>query len=89
MAYTIRIELESDDAENAACFTCRGFDFTSAIRAVFDPRRIVVQDRRWDYGEDHNRAIGIDERAKVVISQFEFRSSALFLPARPTRGSEL
>ena len=68
MAYTIRIELESDDAENTACFTCRGFDFASAVRAFFDPRRVVAQDRCRDYGEDRVRLLGmIDGRAYVVI----------------------
>ena len=68
MAYTIRIELESDDAESTACFTCHGFDFASAIPASFDPRRIAEQDRRRDYGEDRYRLLGmIDRRAYVVI----------------------
>lgn len=64
MGHTIRIELESDGAKNTACFTCRGFDFAYAIPAFFDPRWIVVQDRRRDYGEDRYRPLGmIDERA--------------------------
>ena len=67
MAYTIRIELESDDARDTACFTRLGFDFAYAARAVFDPRRIAVQDRRRDYGEDWCRLLGmIDGRAYVV-----------------------
>lgn len=52
MAYTIRIELESDDAENTACFTRRGFDFAYAVRTFFDLRQVVVQDRPRDYSED-------------------------------------
>ena len=68
MAYTIRIELESDDVKDTACFTRLGFDFAYAALAVFDPRPIVVQDRRRDYGEDCHRLLGmIDGRAYVVI----------------------
>lgn len=52
MAYTIRIELQSDDARNTACFTRRDFDFAYAVPAFFDPRRIAAEDRRRDYGED-------------------------------------
>ncbi len=37
----IRMEFEWDDAKNSACFTRRGFDFAYAVRAFFDPRRIV------------------------------------------------
>ena len=81
------MKFESDDAKNTACFTRRGFDFAYAVRTFFDPRRVVVQDRRRDYGEDSCRLLGmIDRRAEVVISQFELRSSALFRPAEPTGG---
>ncbi|MDE0264774.1 MAG: hypothetical protein OXJ37_20395 [Bryobacterales bacterium] len=59
MAYTIRIELESDDARDTACFTLLGFDFAYAARAVFDPRPIVEQGRHGDYGEDRNRLFGM------------------------------
>ena len=68
MAYTIRIELGSDDARNTACCTRCGLDFAHAVRAFFDPRRIVVQDRQRDYGEDRYRLLGmIDGRAHGVI----------------------
>ena len=62
------MEFEKDGAKNTACFTRRGFDFAYAVRAFFDPRRIVVQDRRRDYGEDRYRLLGmIDGRAYVAI----------------------
>ena len=68
MAYTVRMEFEWDEAKSTACFTRPGFDFAYAVRAFFDPRRIVVQDRRRDYGEDRYRLLGmIDGRAYVVI----------------------
>ena len=63
-----RVEFEWDDIKDNACFESRGFDFAYAIRAFFDPQRIVVQDRRRDYGEDRYRLIGmIDGRAYVVV----------------------
>ena len=68
MAYGTRMEFEWDEAKNNACFERRGFDFAYAIRAFLDPHRIVVQDRRRDYGEDRYRLLGaIDGRAYVVV----------------------
>ena len=69
MAYVVRMEFEWDDAKKSACLTCRGFDLAYAVRAFFDPRRVVAQDRRWDCGKDRNRLIGmIDGRAYVVVN---------------------
>jgi len=51
----IGMEFEWDDAKNDACFERRGFDFTYAVRAFFDPLRIVAQGLRRDYGEDRYR----------------------------------
>ena len=72
----ISMEFEWDDAKKSACFTSRGFDFAYAVRAFFDPHPIVVRDRRWDYGEDRYRLIGmIDGRAYVVV--YTVRGSAI------------
>ncbi|MCY4429792.1 MAG: BrnT family toxin [Rhodospirillales bacterium] len=57
---------EWDDAKNNACFERRGFDFAYAVRVFFDPQRIVVQDRRRDYGEDRYRLLG-GRRPYVVV----------------------
>ena len=54
MAYTLGMEFEWDDAKNNACFVRRGFDFAYAVRAFFDPHRMVAQDRRRGYGEDRS-----------------------------------
>ena len=67
---------EWDDAKNNACFERRGFDFAYAVRVFFDPQRIVVQDRRRDYGEDRCRLLGmIDGRTYVVV--YTVRSSVV------------
>ena len=62
----IGMEFEWDDAKNDACFERRGFDFTYAVRAFFDPLRIVAQDLRRDYGEDRLTGM-IDGRAYVIV----------------------
>jgi len=62
------MEFEWDDAKNSACFERRGFDFAHAVNAFHDPHRIVVQDRRRDYGEDRFRLLGtVEGRAYVVV----------------------
>ena len=85
----IRTEFEWDDVKNSACFTSRGFDFAYAVRAFFAPRRIVVQDRRWDYGEDRYRLTGmIDGRANVVV--YTARGSAIrIISARKANRKEI
>jgi len=62
------MEFEWDEAKNDACLERRGFDFAHAVNAFHDPHRIVVQDRRRDYGEDRYRLLGaVDGRAYVVV----------------------
>ena len=68
MAYFFRMNFEWDDAKSNSCYTRRGFDFAYAVRAFFDPYRIVAQDRRRDYGEERYRLLGmIGGRAYVVV----------------------
>ena len=62
------MEFEWDAAKSDACFAHRGFDFTRAVRAFLDDRRIVGRDRRRDYDEDRYRPLGtIEGRVLVVI----------------------
>ena len=62
------MEFEWDAAKSDACLTHRGFDFTRAVRAFLDDRRIVGRDRRRDYAEDRYRLLGaIEGRVFVVI----------------------
>ena len=68
MAYMMAIEFEWDDDKSHACLVRRGFDFAYAVRVFFDPHRIVVQDRRWEYVKERYRALGmIEERAYVAV----------------------
>lgn len=69
-------EFEWDEAKSKVCRTQRGFDFRFASRALRDPRRTVVRDRRAEYGENRFRLPGrIDGREFVVI--FTMRGSAI------------
>ena len=89
MAYTRRMEFEWDDAKSNSCFIRRGFDFAYAVRAFFDPQRIVAQDRRRDYGEDRYRLLGmIGGRAYVVV--YTVRGSTIrIISARKANGKEV
>ena len=76
MAHIIEMEFEWDDTKNSACFMRRGFDFAYAVRAFLDPHRIMVQDRRRDYGEGRYRLLGmIDGRVYLVV--YTVRGSAI------------
>ncbi len=83
------MEFERDDAKNDSCFLRRGFDFAYAVRAFLDPLRIVVQDRRRDYGEDRYRLLGmIDGRAYVIV--YTVRGSAIrIISARKANANEV
>ena len=89
MAYLIEMEFEWDDVKNNACFERRGFDFAYAVRAFFDPHRIVKQDRRRDYGEERYQMLGmIDGRVYVVV--YTVRGSAIrIISARKASGKEV
>ena len=76
LAYIGEMEFEWDDAKSDHCFAHRGFDFAYAIRAFFDPDRIVRRDRRWDYGEDRYRLLGTIE-GRVFILIYTLRGSAI------------
>ena len=83
------MEFEWDDAKSNACFARRGFDFAYAVRAFFDPQRIVAQDTRRDYGENRYRLIGVfDGRAYVVV--YTVRGSAVrIISARKAKRKEV
>lgn len=71
-----KMEFEWDKAKDSACVERRGFGFAYASRAFLDPRRIVVRDRRRNYGEDRYRRPGaVDGRVYVVV--YTARGSAV------------
>ena len=80
---------EWDEAKNAACFTYRGFDFAYALRAFFDDRRVVARDRRWDYGEDRYRLLGVIE-GRVFVLIYTMRGSTIrIISARKANRKEI
>ena len=70
------MEFEWDQNKSERCFIERGFDFAYAVRAFFDPDRVVQKDNRYDYGETRCQLIGkIEGRVFVVI--YTFRKNAM------------
>ncbi len=62
------MDFEWDEAKSEACFRERGFDFTYAAQAFFDPNRIVHADNRHSYGEDRYQLMGqIEQRLFLVV----------------------
>lgn len=46
----------------------RGFDFAYAARGFFDPDRIVMKDKRFEYGETRYQLISkIQDRVFVIV----------------------
>ena len=88
MAYMMAVEFEWDDDKGNACFVRCGFDCAYAVRLFFDPHRTVVQDRRWDDGEDRYRTLGmIEERVYVVFTVWG--SATRVISARKTNAKEV
>ena len=52
------MNFEWDEDKSEACFEDRGFDFTYAAQAFFDPHRWVRADLRFDYGEPRFMLLG-------------------------------
>ena len=62
------MNFEWDEDKSEACFQERGFDFSYAARAFFDPGRLVQTDTRYNYGEDRFQLMGkIESRLFVVV----------------------
>ena len=61
------MELEWDDGKSDAFSADRGFDFAYVAHAFLDADRIVGMDRRWDYGEDRYRLLGVVEGRLFVV----------------------
>jgi hypothetical protein len=62
------MRFEWDQKKSQRCFDARGFDFEYVIASLFDPNRLVMQDHRYDYGEDRFQCYGmIDGRLFFVV----------------------
>ena len=82
-------EFEWDEAKSKASRAQRGFDFRFASRALCDPCRTVVRDRRAEYGEKRFRLLGrINGRVFVVI--YTMQGSAIrIISARKANKREI
>ncbi|CDS52660.1 Phage protein [Polaromonas sp. CG9_12] len=61
------MNFEWDEDKSERCFTQRGFDFTYAAQAFFDPRRIVNADTRLNYGEERYQMMGMGEKRLFAV----------------------
>jgi len=83
------MEFEWDETKNERCLRDRGFDFAYAVRAFFDPDRIICPDTRYFYGENRYQLMGmIDNRLFVVI--YTYRSNVIrIISARKANSREI
>lgn len=66
--YTLPDELEWDDAKSKHCEQQRGFNFEYAAQALYDPNRLIHEDKRFNYGEQRFQLIGkIEGRVFVIV----------------------
>jgi uncharacterized DUF497 family protein len=89
MNYTCSMNFEWDEAKSEACFTQRGFDFTYAARAFFDPNRIVHADNRRSYGEERYQLMGMIERRLFVVVYSPRHDAMRIISARKANQREV
>ncbi|WP_448152317.1 BrnT family toxin [Castellaniella caeni] len=89
MNYNQPIRFEWDDTKSEVCFQSRGFDFSFAARAFFDPHRLILLDDRRSYGENRYQLMGkIERRLFVVVFTFR-RGSVRIISARKANQREV
>jgi len=54
MSYSGHMKFEWNELKSEACFLQRGFDFTYAAHAFFDPNHFIREDARHSYGEPND-----------------------------------
>lgn len=89
MNYTHHMNFEWDEAKSEAGFKGRGFDFTYAARAFFDPDRIVHADTRRSYGEERYQLMGMIEQRLFVVVYTPRHDAIRIIPARKAKQREL
>jgi uncharacterized DUF497 family protein len=68
MDYHDVMQFEWDETKSDACLAGRGFDFTYILPAFLDANRLVLEDTRWDYGEDRYQLLGcVGQRVFLVV----------------------
>ena len=62
------MDFEWDEEKSERCLESRGFDFAYAALVFSDPDRVVLEDNRFEYGEDRYVSVGrIDGRLFVLV----------------------
>lgn len=89
MNYTYAMNFEWDEAKSEACFRVRGFDFTYAARAFFDPNRVVHADTRHSYGEECYQLMGKIEQRLFVVAYTPRHDAMRIISARKANRREV
>lgn len=89
MNYTLFMNFEWDEAKSEACFRERGFDFAYAVRAFFDPNRIVHDDTRYSYGEERYQLMGMIEKRLYVVVYTHRHDAMRIISARKANQREV
>ena len=83
------MDFEWDLAKSNSCQISRNFDFAYVIPVFADPYLLLEHDRRWDYGEERFRALGITEE-RVFVVVFTMRLKAIrIISARRANSREV
>ena len=83
------MKFEWDDLKSERCFRDRGFDFSYAARAFFDPDRIVQEDTRYCYGEERYQLMGTIEQRLFVVVYTPRRQTIRIISARKANQREV
>lgn len=89
MDYTCSMNFEWDADKSERCFRERGFDFSYAAQAFFDPDRVVREDLRYSYGEDRYQLTGRIEGRLFVLVYTPRRETIRIISARKANRREV
>jgi putative transcriptional regulator len=89
MNYTLHMNFEWDEAKSNLCYSQRGFDFAYAVRAFFDPNRIVHADSRRIYGEERYQLMGLIEQRLFVVVYTPRHGAMRIISARKANQREV
>jgi len=77
------VEYEWDEAKAASNLVKHGVSFTTAARALEDPRKLELIDDRFDYGEERIQSLGMDRgRVLFVVTVTRDENTCRIISAR-------
>ena len=83
------MELEWDHDKSERCYHERGFDFAYAARVFLDPRREIICDDRFAYGELRYQVYGTIESRLFVVVYTERSETIRIISARKANKREV